>query len=272
MHFRSVHFYNAAGAPLDGLNVATLLSLYVDREGDPVTPKPVPFAMGGGAYGVLVPDADELAGVVLFFDGGATADTSRYQTRVASAEGMLAWHYLDTAGAPYAGAGTPTISLYNDTTLNPRGAPLLRQLTTYLYATIPTADDMVVGVAMRVDSPGTALPPHYTRTVNLQGTNDYGIPEVVVISPVVGSEIAPTQALVVQVFDNVAMRRTLVVARFDNGDEELVTNGDRFSSRYSNSISSLVTGGKQFSIIRNGGWVQAPTLDVYAIDTSGREA
>ena len=86
-------------------------------------------------------------------------------------------------------------------------------------------------------------------------------------------QVEPSTAIDLEVTDNVALRRVLVVARFDSlGVEELVHNGDRFAAAYSGRSTRLaVAGGSSYSIRRNGGWPAPVTLEVYAIDTSGSE-
>jgi len=97
-------------------------------------------------------------------------------------------------------------------------------------------------------------------------------PPTVAVSPPSGTEIARTQAVSVTVLDDVGLRRVLIVARFPNGDEEFVTDGERFSQRYLSSSTSPTTGGQVFTLRRQGGWPDAPTINVYAIDTDGGEA
>lgn len=279
MAFRSVHFYDSeTNAPLDGLNVATLLSLYVNRAGVSLTPKPVPLALGGGAYGVQISDAHEQEGVILFFDGGAGA-APRYQAEASSVDGLRAWALLTEAGAPYAGSLVGhELGLYTNAAAVPVTPPAILQVAgAYLFAISPPLIDRQAGIAMRVDAPAGAIPTGYTDTINLEGSEDTSDPEVTVITPAAGSPITANTDLVVEAVDDFALRRLVVIARFDaenggNGDEELVTNGERFTSRYSRSTMVEITGGLRVTVRRNGGWAQTPTLDFYAVDTSGQEA
>lgn len=99
-------------------------------------------------------------------------------------------------------------------------------------------------------------------------------PAAVIVSPVEGAAVTPNTALVVRVTDATGnLLRVMIVARFPNGDEELVgvasPEGFRYTARYSGSSLSGVTGGADFSVVRTGGWQQAPTLDVYAVDEAG---
>lgn len=95
--------------------------------------------------------------------------------------------------------------------------------------------------------------------------------------PVLGGTIATLQAIAFRVTDDVgAFRRIIVHARFTDGLEEVVHNGDSFRGLYGNGNSSrvIVAGGFDYSILRAGGWPQGgpAAINVFAIDITGNEA
>ena len=98
-------------------------------------------------------------------------------------------------------------------------------------------------------------------------------PVVSLISPA-SLQLEAETAVVIEVTDNVGLRRALIAAVFDTlGTEELVHNGDRFAPAYSARSTRLaIAGGWRYTLQRNGGWPSSPALQVYAIDTSGAEA
>lgn len=273
MIFRTVHFYDADSEPLEGLDVSTMLDRYVDREGNVVTPEPLPVEIGGGGYGVVIPDGDVALGVVLSFDGGPTAVETRYQAFAVSRDGLIAVLMLNDDGTRHESGSPPGFGLYADPDGNSQPAPEFVSIENWLWTASPTAEDLALGIGYRVDLPVDegALPPFYTGNVDDPVGGDVDPPEVTV-SPASGSELTPTQPVVVTVIDDQGLRRTLLIARFDNGTDELIFDGTRFATRYRDSSSSPITGGVVVTVRRSGGWTSAPTIDVFAIDTSGNEA
>ena len=104
------------------------------------------------------------------------------------------------------------------------------------------------------------------------GPADAVPPVVTLVSPASG-QVEDSTPIVVEVTDNVALRRVLVMARFDSlGVEDLVHNGERFAAAYSgDSTRSPIAGGWRYVIRRNSGWRAPVMIDVYAFDTSGSE-
>lgn len=114
-------------------------------------------------------------------------------------------------------------------------------------------------------------------------TDNYA-PEFTVVSPALASTLATsTTAVVVRVRDygvehgssNGTLRRALIWAAYgDGGAPEMVFDGTSFLAPYSaSSTSSPLTApdGKEFSIVRTGGWREDPTLHCYAIDPQANE-
>lgn len=104
------------------------------------------------------------------------------------------------------------------------------------------------------------------------GAGDGAAPVVTLVSPA-SLQLERDTPVVVDVTDNVALRRTFLVARFASlGVEEVIHDGERFAAGYSGSSTrSEISGGSRFTIRRNAGWAAPPDIGVYAIDTSGSE-
>ncbi len=95
--------------------------------------------------------------------------------------------------------------------------------------------------------------------------------------PALGSVLPPTQPISFPVTDDSgAFRRIIVHARFADGLEEVVHNGDSFRGLYGggNSARVITAGGFSYTILRGGGWPQGGpvTINVFAIDVEGNEA
>lgn len=98
-------------------------------------------------------------------------------------------------------------------------------------------------------------------------------PTVTVISPTVGSTITPTTPVVADVVDNIALRRVMLFASFEDYKvKEVIFDGSTFSSNYTLSSRIPITGGYQYTLLRDDGWPSEFTLTVNAIDTTGNEA
>lgn len=265
----TVHFFDENNAPLTGLNVATLLAHFRDRTGASRPAAPAVVELGGGAYRVAVPAADVLEGVIGVFDGGAGAEP-RYQVRTASVNGLFAWMWLDQAGAPYAGGLTGhQFDAYFDPDGGPQVAPsILPIVSPWLFAAVPSEADRLEGRALQITGPANVDPPFWTGTIAKQ---DAANPVATVVSPPEGSAISSTTPLVIDVTDDLGLRRVIVAARFPDGTAELVHDGDLFSTRYASSSKTAISGGFRFTLRRQGGWFASPTIQVFPFDTSGNE-
>lgn len=103
------------------------------------------------------------------------------------------------------------------------------------------------------------------------GTGGDGSPPVVsLVSP--GEIIDAGQPIVVDVVDP-HLGRVFVVARYPStGKEELVHQGDRFTTEFNGqSTRAPITNGFRFTLRRSGGWPASPIIEVYAFDSTGRE-
>ncbi len=100
-------------------------------------------------------------------------------------------------------------------------------------------------------------------------------PVVTVVSPSVGTPLAPTTPLVVDVTDEGQLREVVLVAKMNTQSTwELVYDGTNFAPNYLDSSRSTIFGGYRYSIARRGGWPAGSTvsIEVHAIDTGGNEA
>ncbi|MCC6178807.1 MAG: hypothetical protein WAZ94_15275 [Phycisphaerales bacterium] len=234
--------------------------------------QPTIVELGGGQYGFLPTDADEEVGVAWLVDNGPGAFPQRQADSVTTGgAAFAAWHLEDDAGDLWAGAPSSLASYVS--MAGPRPSPGVLAVRPYLMTVTPTQADLIAGVSFRSDSPAGASPEFMQDALVLLGSSDFQDPVVSVISPPTGTSVLAETPLAISITDNVALRRALIVARFSDGSEEVVHTGERFAQAYlAYSQRTATSGGWQYSIRRTAGWPKAPTLDIYAIDTSGREA
>lgn len=160
----SFGLFDATGAPLTGV-VPTFVK-YVDLLGN-ARSQPVISELGGGQYGFSPTDADEEAQVAYLIDCGAGVEPRRYSGAIHTpAAPFVVWHLEDGDAALWAGAA-PTVGLYDDFSGNARVAPsvLTPGATTYLFAIVPSASDLALDVAFRLDSPANAYPAYVTGSL-----------------------------------------------------------------------------------------------------------
>jgi len=104
-----------------------------------------------------------------------------------------------------------------------------------------------------------------------------GTPPVVSnVLPVSGSTVAPGDALLHRVTDDVALRGVVVLVRFADTWETAyrgvlvgVSWVGSFSPRYSGSSIAAATGGYDFSLVRTGGWYGSFAVEQVAFDGGG---
>jgi hypothetical protein len=158
---------DANDAPLTGAVPAFVQ--YRDLIGNARTP-PAIVEIGGGQYGFSPTDADELARVVFLIDAGPSSDP-RYLSGAIHTPALpfLGFHLEDGAGALWAG-GNPTVGVWRDFAGNARTPPsvLTPGATAYLFALVPSTEDLAVDVAYRIDVPAGAEPPGYAGSVERQ--------------------------------------------------------------------------------------------------------
>lgn len=90
--------------------------------------------------------------------------------------------------------------------------------------------------------------------------------------PTPGTPIATTAHLQFDVTDNLSsLRAVFVVCFFASGAVEVVYDGSAFRAGYESSTRTGIAGGYRFTVFRTGGWTSAPSLQMFAFDTSGNE-
>jgi hypothetical protein len=99
-------------------------------------------------------------------------------------------------------------------------------------------------------------------------------PVVTVVGPAAGSAITSQTYVVLDVVDDSALfRRIIVTASFPLLDLlDVVHDGDRFGPAYNlRSKREVIANGYRYTLLRNGGWPASPTIVPYAIDRDGNE-
>lgn len=134
--------------------------------------------------------------------------------------------------------------------------------------------------------PSKALPWSLRERYNVlayrswRSISDNIAPTLSVVSPAAGSVLASSSTpIVVQVTDKSlesttgVLKRALVWAQYsDDSSKELVWDGAAFTPKFSGgSVATTVAGGKQFSLVRVGGWRLDPTIFAYATDSFGNQ-
>lgn len=158
-------------------------------------------------------------------------------------------------------------------------------ITGYRITTYPGGTTTDVGVTTSTTITGLTNTSH-TFTVAALNANGAGLasvasvasdvsaPEVEVVSPEEGEPISPSTPIVLDVLDDIGLRRSVLAVEFVALDRtELVHDGVDFASNYSGSTREVVSGGYRFTIRRSGvGWPEGPILHAIAVDQSGNEA
>jgi hypothetical protein len=271
--FRSFHFYDASNVPLTGLTPG--LTYVVG--GAVVAPLPV-VEIGGGAYGVMVPDVDVAAGAILLVNGGATA-YPRHQVRTAATNGLLVVLLLNMDGSLYSGAGTPSFGLYSDSG-GPRTPPSFSQVLPLsptpraLWKATATVGDIAAGTAARIVAPGDSLPSDYTGAMEAGiGSSPAGDPAVGNFSPALAAAVRKTDTISFDVTDALAnLERVLVLVSYPNLNiYEMAHDGDSRGPRYANTFCSRVpiTNGFRYTLLRDEGWPSSPRVIPMAFDVGG---
>ncbi len=103
--------------------------------------------------------------------------------------------------------------------------------------------------------------------LNIGGTG----PALAWVTPTPGSVIFKNDPLVVQIttIAGGTFAGLVLVAQFPSGIWETIHDGVAFSGQYDSSTRAPITDGYQFTIVRDGGWTQTPTIRCVAVDTSG---
>lgn len=160
----SIYLEDANGAPLVGLlpvPSSDWVTEYRVAQGGAARTKPLVSEIGDGNYGFTPTDADEAAGVIYLITAPAGASPRRFSGAIHTPTSpFIGFHLEDGTGALWPGPGAPTVGSWRDFGKNPRTPPsvLTPGATTYLFALIPSTEDLELDVAFRIDSPAGAFP------------------------------------------------------------------------------------------------------------------
>jgi hypothetical protein len=102
-------------------------------------------------------------------------------------------------------------------------------------------------------------------------TGDVTPPIVGNVSPAGGTGIESTQVITFDITDESELAHVAVFASFADGTAEMIHDGDGFRGKYVGGANtrSAIAGGFSYSVLRIGGWLQAPTIEYLPIDSSG---
>lgn len=158
----SIYIEDDNGAPLVGLlpvPSSDWVTEYRVAQGGAPRTKPLVSEIGDGEYGISPTDADEEAGVVYLITAPAGASPRRFSGAIYTPTNpFIGFHLEDGAGALWAGA-SPTVGTWRDFDGNPRTPPsvLTPGGTTYLFALIPSAEDLELDVSYKIVAPAGAF-------------------------------------------------------------------------------------------------------------------
>lgn len=139
------------------------------------------------------------------------------------------------------------------------GAGTLLATTTFFAGGV--ADDLP-GLLLLPPPPAPPPPP----------TPDTTAPVVANVTPAANTEIEADTPVQFDVTDDSGEFHSLfVVASFPaTGDQEVIHDGTTFAPRYvASSVRTVISGGFQYTVLRTGGWPNAPTIRVFPVDSSG---
>lgn len=105
------------------------------------------------------------------------------------------------------------------------------------------------------------------------GATDTTAPTCTVVSPPVGSNIASTDALIIDVTDETALGLVVLTVGYPGATRitEVVWDRDEFVFPFLGSSRTAVAGGHRYTIVRTNGWQASPAVNVYAVDSSGNQ-
>lgn len=128
--------------------------------------------LGGNLYGFTPKASDARCGTAYLIDAGVDALPRFISGEIHLANQPFATQLLtDGAGGLWAGA-PPAVSLYEDFSAQARTSPGLNTLAgAYLYTLVPSAADLNIGVAYRIDCDPAASPAFWSgKLVSALGT------------------------------------------------------------------------------------------------------
>jgi hypothetical protein len=97
-------------------------------------------------------------------------------------------------------------------------------------------------------------------------------PLIVLVSPSPNEPITKDTVIVFDVLSTIELQRVIIYVVFTTLNLwEVVYDGDAFGPSFSNATNTVTTvaGGREYRLLRDGGWPQTPVLRVFALDASG---
>lgn len=159
---RAIGLYDASGAPASGAAPSCVVQAW---EAATLASRAAPplVEVAAGVYEVRPTDRDELDGVVVLVDAGA-AITPRFAVVEVSRQNrtnqFLAWCLVDEATGELWGGAAPDWADWSG-----QSAPSITSPVDGVYVACPSAEDMSLGAAGRIDAPAGAAPAHLVAAV-----------------------------------------------------------------------------------------------------------
>jgi hypothetical protein len=267
--------YDADGVPAPTAGASFLL--FTDRNGNNLTP-PTITHVGGGVFTFTVPSNQSSGGVCFVVTSSAGAYPER--SYGSTSDDLVFIHLTNDDGSSFTGTGTPTFAIFKDRNASDRTKPAFVSVFGSSSWSFTLSDaDLVEGVVYEISLLTGSNPPRANGAASgSSGASGGNIPQVSDVVPTPSTTLTADEAITFKVTDvDVDIHRVFVVVTLPNsGVKEVVHDGDSFGPKYQNVSNYLFYSGPSsevfnFSILRDGGWPESPTLTVYAIDDTGGE-
>ncbi len=209
---------------------------------------------GGTPGAITVPSA---AGEVVLLGGGSDAVPTFATLFPTDATYLIDSIIQDAAGPP--------VNAYNNAMLVYTFAGLGE-----VYSILAKTDAAFPFTAATVLC---AVGPVWLASLNTPLVNTAGVgPSLSWVSPTPGTVIRHNDPLIVQIttVPGGSFAGLVLIVEYPSGIWETIHDNTGFSGQYSaGSARAGITNGYQFTIVREGGWPQTPTIRCVAVDTSG---
>lgn len=211
-------------------------------------------------------------------------DTIRFSTGALSDAAILSVH---DAYFPLTRGSTYIVSASN--VFDPAGRMLMEPSSSYIFQYFAQNS---VPLSGNLDFPASATTASYTIPGSSAGSEsedlslfvlfdvpcdcsiEYTPPTITNFVPAVGSQITRLQQLQFDVTDDGPLRRVILEVRYpENGIQEVIHDGVGFGLKYQggSNTRTQIAGGFRYTMLRDGGWPENPTITPFAIDISGSE-
>lgn len=110
------------------------------------------------------------------------------------------------------------------------------------------------------------------RTIGVPNIPPDEPPTIEDISPAPGQSLTKDQAITFNTVDDDAIRKVVIIAKYAVTGWEVIHDGTSFGPQYNQYSTREVFGtGYSYSVRRDLGWPEAPTIDIVALDSAGQE-